>query len=192
MKNLKGFALFIEESKGYSSLPGVRIPENVILFLQDIVGKNYLSKFLGDKNLKEIYLDDSNDEYLGSKIAVNWKDFYFHIPFLEYNPDTNSIYLTGAYNEEAQETFEQLKERFGITMPSWNLDYDLEIEDSKKKSAIYSIISDLLSGSRKEMDFLNIFETDFRGVYAALLKERMNFDYSKIGINNKPITGIFS
>lgn len=37
-----------------------------------------------------------------------------------------------------------------------------------------------------------IFETDFRSIYATLLKEKMNFDYSKIGINNKPITGIFS
>lgn len=185
MKNLKGFALFIEESKGYSSLPGVRIPENVILFLQDIVGKNYLSKFLGDKNLKEIYLDDSNDEYLGSKIAVNWKDFYFHIPFLEYNPDTNSIYLTGAYNEEAQETFEQLKERFGITMPSWNLDYDLEIEDSKKKSAIYSIISDLLSGSRKEMDFLNIFETDFRNTPEFKFLEKLGTKVASSSLQTK-------
>ena len=37
-----------------------------------------------------------------------------------------------------------------------------------------------------------IFETNFRSIYATLLKEKMNFDYSKIGINNKPTTGIFS
>ena len=37
-----------------------------------------------------------------------------------------------------------------------------------------------------------IFETDFRSVYATLLKEKMNFDYSKIGLNNKTIASIFS
>lgn len=37
-----------------------------------------------------------------------------------------------------------------------------------------------------------IYETDFRSVYATLLKEKMNFDYSKIGLNNITIKGIFS
>ena len=37
-----------------------------------------------------------------------------------------------------------------------------------------------------------IYETDFRSVYATLLKEKMNFDYSKIGLNNSTIKGIFS
>jgi uncharacterized protein (DUF1501 family) len=35
------------------------------------------------------------------------------------------------------------------------------------------------------------YEIDFRSVYASLLKEKMNFDYSKIGIRNKPISGLF-
>ena len=35
------------------------------------------------------------------------------------------------------------------------------------------------------------YETDFRSVYASLLKEKMNFDYSKIGISNKPVSGLF-
>lgn len=35
------------------------------------------------------------------------------------------------------------------------------------------------------------YEIDFRSVYASLLKEKMNFDYSKIGISNKPISGLF-
>lgn len=34
-------------------------------------------------------------------------------------------------------------------------------------------------------------EIDFRSVYASLLQEKMNFDYSKIGIKNKPISGLF-
>ncbi|MDW8851523.1 DUF1501 domain-containing protein [Flavobacterium sp. MMLR14_040] len=34
-------------------------------------------------------------------------------------------------------------------------------------------------------------QIDFRSVYASLLKEKMNFDYSKIGIRNKPISGLF-
>lgn len=34
-------------------------------------------------------------------------------------------------------------------------------------------------------------EIDFRSVYASLLKEKMNFDYSKIGIRNKPVSGLF-
>ena len=35
------------------------------------------------------------------------------------------------------------------------------------------------------------YETDFRSVYASLLKEKMNFDYSKIGIRNQPVSGLF-
>jgi uncharacterized protein (DUF1501 family) len=35
------------------------------------------------------------------------------------------------------------------------------------------------------------YEIDFRSVYASLLKEKMNFDYSKIGIANKPVSGLF-
>lgn len=34
-------------------------------------------------------------------------------------------------------------------------------------------------------------EIDFRSVYASLLKEKMNFDYSKIGIRNKSLSGLF-
>ncbi|MEZ0130617.1 DUF1501 domain-containing protein, partial [Flavobacterium sp. LBUM151] len=34
-------------------------------------------------------------------------------------------------------------------------------------------------------------QIDFRSVYASLLKEKMNFDYSKIGIRNKPVSGLF-
>lgn len=35
------------------------------------------------------------------------------------------------------------------------------------------------------------YEIDFRSVYASLLKEKMNFDYSKIGIKNMPVSGLF-
>jgi uncharacterized protein (DUF1501 family) len=35
------------------------------------------------------------------------------------------------------------------------------------------------------------YEIDFRSVYATLLKQKMNFDYSKIGITNAPLTGLF-
>lgn len=35
------------------------------------------------------------------------------------------------------------------------------------------------------------YEIDFRSVYASLLKEKMNFDYSKIGIKNMPVAGLF-
>lgn len=35
------------------------------------------------------------------------------------------------------------------------------------------------------------YEIDFRSVYASLLKEKMNFDYFKIGIRNKPVSGLF-
>ena len=35
------------------------------------------------------------------------------------------------------------------------------------------------------------YEIDFRSVYASLLKEKMNFDYSKIGISNMPVSGLF-
>ncbi|MEC4048537.1 DUF1501 domain-containing protein [Flavobacterium sp. SUN046] len=34
-------------------------------------------------------------------------------------------------------------------------------------------------------------QIDFRSVYATLLKEKMHFDYSKIGINNQPLAGLF-
>ena len=34
-------------------------------------------------------------------------------------------------------------------------------------------------------------EVDFRSVYASLLQTKMNFDYTKIGISNKVVTGIF-
>ena len=34
-------------------------------------------------------------------------------------------------------------------------------------------------------------ETDFRSVYATLLKQKMNFDYTKIGIKNNTINGLF-
>jgi len=36
------------------------------------------------------------------------------------------------------------------------------------------------------------YEIDFRSVYASLLKEKMNFDYSKIGIRNSPVSGLFT
>lgn len=35
------------------------------------------------------------------------------------------------------------------------------------------------------------YEIDFRSVYASLLKEKMDFDYSKIGIKNMPVAGLF-
>ncbi|MFD1601150.1 DUF1501 domain-containing protein [Flavobacterium artemisiae] len=35
------------------------------------------------------------------------------------------------------------------------------------------------------------YETDFRSVYASLLKEKLDFNYSKIGIKNKPVSGLF-
>lgn len=35
------------------------------------------------------------------------------------------------------------------------------------------------------------YEIDFRSVYASLLQNKMNFDYTKIGINNKILNGIF-
>lgn len=34
-------------------------------------------------------------------------------------------------------------------------------------------------------------QIDFRSVYASLLKEKMSFDYAKIGISNKPVSGLF-
>jgi len=46
-------------------------------------------------------------------------------------------------------------------------------------------LSDLDNGDLKH-------EIDFRSVYASLLKEKMNFDYSKIGIKNTPVSGLFS
>lgn len=35
------------------------------------------------------------------------------------------------------------------------------------------------------------YQIDFRSVYASLLKEKMSFDYAKIGISNKPVSGLF-
>ncbi|MEG1229549.1 MAG: DUF1501 domain-containing protein [Flavobacterium sp.] len=35
------------------------------------------------------------------------------------------------------------------------------------------------------------YEIDFRSVYASLLQQKMNFDYSKIGIRNKTVSGLF-
>lgn len=35
------------------------------------------------------------------------------------------------------------------------------------------------------------YEVDFRSVYASLLKEKLNFDYTKIGIKNKALAGLF-
>ncbi|WP_417939379.1 DUF1501 domain-containing protein [Flavobacterium sp. RS13.1] len=34
-------------------------------------------------------------------------------------------------------------------------------------------------------------QIDFRSVYASLLQQKMDFDYSKIGIKNNPVTGLF-
>jgi uncharacterized protein (DUF1501 family) len=45
-------------------------------------------------------------------------------------------------------------------------------------------LSDLDNGDLKH-------QIDFRSVYATLLKQKMSFDYSKIGINNKPLEGLF-
>ncbi len=45
-------------------------------------------------------------------------------------------------------------------------------------------LSDLENGDLKH-------QIDFRSVYASLLKEKMSFDYTKIGIKNKPLEGIF-
>lgn len=35
------------------------------------------------------------------------------------------------------------------------------------------------------------YEVDFRSVYATLLQSKMNFDYTKIGINNTTVNGLF-
>ncbi|TPG38862.1 DUF1501 domain-containing protein [Flavobacterium pectinovorum] len=35
------------------------------------------------------------------------------------------------------------------------------------------------------------YEIDFRSVYASLLQQKLNFDYAKIGIRNKPVSGLF-
>lgn len=45
-------------------------------------------------------------------------------------------------------------------------------------------LSDLDNGDLKH-------QIDFRSVYATLLKQKMNFDYTKIGINNNQISGLF-
>lgn len=45
-------------------------------------------------------------------------------------------------------------------------------------------LSDLDNGDLKH-------QIDFRSVYATLLKQKMNFDYTKIGITNKPLEGLF-
>jgi uncharacterized protein (DUF1501 family) len=45
-------------------------------------------------------------------------------------------------------------------------------------------LSDLSQGDLK-------YEIDFRSVYASLLKEKMAFDYTKIGIKNAPLQGLF-
>ena len=45
-------------------------------------------------------------------------------------------------------------------------------------------LSDLDNGDLKH-------KIDFRSVYASLLQDKMNFDYSKIGIKNQPLQGLF-
>ena len=35
------------------------------------------------------------------------------------------------------------------------------------------------------------YQIDFRSVYASLLQQKMGFDYSKIGIKNNPVSGLF-
>ena len=45
-------------------------------------------------------------------------------------------------------------------------------------------LSDLDNGDLKH-------QIDFRSVYATLLQQKMNFDYTKIGIKNKIIEGLF-
>lgn len=45
-------------------------------------------------------------------------------------------------------------------------------------------LSDLDQGDLK-------YQIDFRSVYATLLKEKMHFDFNKIGINNQPLEGLF-
>jgi uncharacterized protein (DUF1501 family) len=45
-------------------------------------------------------------------------------------------------------------------------------------------LADLSQGDLK-------YQIDFRSVYASLLKEKMQFDYTKIGIKNTPLQGLF-
>ncbi|WP_163400602.1 DUF1501 domain-containing protein [Flavobacterium fluviatile] len=45
-------------------------------------------------------------------------------------------------------------------------------------------LADLENGDLK-------YQIDFRSVYASLLQQKMDFDYSKIGIKNKPVSGLF-
>ena len=45
-------------------------------------------------------------------------------------------------------------------------------------------LSDLSQGDLK-------YQIDFRSVYASLLKEKMAFDYTKIGIKSTPLQGLF-
>ncbi|GIZ08553.1 DUF1501 domain-containing protein [Flavobacterium sp. UMI-01] len=35
------------------------------------------------------------------------------------------------------------------------------------------------------------YEIDFRSVYASILQQKLDFDYTKIGIKNKPLSGLF-
>jgi len=161
MKKLKSFESFIEEAKSYSGISFQNVPKAVIDYLDGLVGPRILAKFFGDQNFKNIALEE-NDELEGNPILINWDDFTFRIPFIEYGPNSNTIYLSDDRNSEAGETIEMLRERFDINIIARELDFDGFIPHYKKTNVVSEIISDLVAKSRKESNFFNVYDSDFR------------------------------
>lgn len=161
MKKLKTFKSFIQEAKSYSGISSINIPQSVINYLDDLIGPRILAKFFGNENLKNITLEES-DDLVGNPILVNWKDFTFRVPFLEYDPKRNITYLSDKRNSEVGKTLELLRERFVIDIKTWGINFTGVVEDYSKKSIIYQIFSDLVTSSRKEGNFLDVYSSDFK------------------------------
>lgn len=63
----------------------------------------------------------------------------------------------------------------------------LFIIGGKNKGSVIGNNPDLANLDNGDLNY----ETDFRSVYAALLEQKMNFDYTKIGITEKPLHHLF-
>jgi len=60
---------------------------------------------------------------------------------------------------------------------------------------VFGSTKEKVIGSNPDLSNLDVgnlkFEIDFRSVYASLLQHKLHFDYSKIGIKNSALAGLF-
>lgn len=183
MRKIKSFSNFLMESKSSYNFPKLNVPKSVIFFLEEIMGSNILSKFFGDRNLKEVRIDQ--DQESGKNyILINWKDLEFRMPFLEYDPFADRVNFGNSSKQELEFLEKNLRDYGTEIYRPFDFDW-YGSEEYRKKNLIDQIISGLIKSSRKEESFLNIFDVDFQSTDEYKMLEKMGAKVSSTPLQTK-------